>query len=62
MQEASDAQEPLQDQFESRTLADRLEGTVVGGEVTEILKGFVESRDFLFLSTVTAVGASTASY
>ena len=55
-------QGPLQDQFESRTLADRLEGTVVGGEVTEILKGFVESRDFLFLSTVTAVGASTASY
>ena len=57
----SEAQRRLQDQFESRTLADRLEGTMVGDEVNEILKGFVESRDFFFQATVNAGGTPPQS-
>ena len=58
----SEAQRRLQDQFGSRSLADRLEGSIVGDEINEILKGFVESRDFFFLSTVNREGEPTVSY
>ncbi len=52
----------LQEQFSTRKLADRLEETIIKTEVDEMDKGFIESRDFFFLSTVDQNGHPTVSY
>ena len=45
---------PLQDRFDSRTLADTLEAVIVQPVIDDEAKAFIESRSFFFLSTVNA--------
>ncbi len=52
----------LQDHFDSRRLADRLEQTTVFAEVRGRNKRFIESRDMFFLATVDRSGRPTVSY
>lgn len=52
----------LQDDFDSRALADRLEMAIVRPELDEHQQRFVTSRDFFYLATVTAEGEPTVSY
>ena len=52
----------LQDRFETRALADRIEATTVHDFLTEEERGFVESRDMVFLSTVDERGYPSVSY
>jgi uncharacterized protein len=52
----------LQDEFETRKLADRIEMIAVKTEITDMEKGFIESRDMFFLSTVDHGGRPTVSY
>jgi len=52
----------LQDQFDSRALADVLEGVIVRPEIDDEAKTFIESRSFFFLSTVNGEGHPTVSY
>ena len=58
----SDRHRALQDKFETRKIADRLEGIIVKTEVVDDDKAFVESRDMFFLSTVDPDGQPTVSY
>jgi uncharacterized protein len=57
-----DAHRRLQDQFDSRRLADRLEQVTQHYEFTESDKAFIESRDMFFLATVDHEGRPTCSY
>ena len=52
----------LQDQFDSRRLADVVEAVVVKNEIGEDDKAFIESRDMFFLATADATGKPTVSY
>lgn len=52
----------LQDRFETRGLADRIESMTVHDHITEEERAFFESRDMLFLSTVDARGFPSVSY
>ncbi len=58
----TEAQRNLQDEFGSRPLADTLEFAIVGTELDDSHREFIASRDFFFLSTVTAAGEPTVSY
>jgi predicted pyridoxine 5'-phosphate oxidase superfamily flavin-nucleotide-binding protein len=48
--------------FDTRGLADRLEGMIVKSEFDEETKAFIESRDMFFLSTIDHHGRPTVSY
>ena len=52
----------LQDQHDTRNLADRLEQIIVETQVSEPHLTFIESRDFFFLTTVDHRGYPTCSY
>jgi uncharacterized protein len=52
----------LQDQFDTRRLADLLEGGFIVKEVDDNNKAFIESRDMFFLSTIDSHGQPTVSY
>jgi predicted pyridoxine 5'-phosphate oxidase superfamily flavin-nucleotide-binding protein len=52
----------FQDQFETRKVADAVEGLIVHSEVEDEEKAFIESRDFFFLSTVDHLGRPSVSY
>jgi predicted pyridoxine 5'-phosphate oxidase superfamily flavin-nucleotide-binding protein len=52
----------LQDRFQSRKMADRIEQIAVKTEIGPEEKGFIESRDFFFLSTVDHMGRPTVSH
>ena len=52
----------LQDQFDSRRLADRLEQVKVTDRVQPPHKAFIEARDMFFLATVDARGHANCSY
>ena len=52
----------LQDQFDTRRLADRLEDVTVHDRFTPHDRGFLERRDMFFLATVDATGQPTCSY
>jgi predicted pyridoxine 5'-phosphate oxidase superfamily flavin-nucleotide-binding protein len=52
----------LQDRFQSRAMADRIEQIGLKTEIGEQEKAFIESRDFFFLSTVNGQGQPTVSY
>lgn len=52
----------LQDRFESRVLADSLEAMIIQPELDERAADFIASREFFFLSTVTADGQPTVSH
>ena len=52
----------LQDHFESRKMADRIEQVAAKTEIDEAARAFIESRDMFFLSTVDHQGRPTVSY
>jgi predicted pyridoxine 5'-phosphate oxidase superfamily flavin-nucleotide-binding protein len=56
------SQRDLQDRFGTRALADTLEAISVRQELTDQHAAFIRSRDFFFLSTVTAAGEPTVSH
>ncbi|MEM7339398.1 MAG: pyridoxamine 5'-phosphate oxidase family protein [Actinomycetota bacterium] len=58
----TESQKHLQEQFETTTLASALEATIIVDELDERHSAFIASRDFFFLSTVTAAGEPTVSY
>ncbi len=55
-------QRDLQDHFDSRRIADRINDLLVNDVVDPGAKAFIESRDMFFLSTVDASGQPTCSY
>ena len=57
-----DGQRALQDRFDTRRLADRLEDVKVHDRFTSDDKAFVERLDLFFLATVDADGQPTCSY
>jgi hypothetical protein len=56
------AQRTLQDQFDTRRLADRLENAVVHDRISPNDKDFIERMDMFFLATVDAEGHANCSY
>lgn len=60
--EFTDGQRQLQDQFDSRRIADRINQLLVADRLDQDDAGFIESRDMFFLSTVDADGQPTCSY
>lgn len=52
----------LQDQHDSRKLADRVKDIIVEGQISEQNQRFIESRDFFFLTTIDHRGYPTCSY
>lgn len=52
----------LQDMFDSRKLADRIEEIAVKTEITDEERPFIESRDMFFLATTDHKGRPTVSY
>jgi predicted pyridoxine 5'-phosphate oxidase superfamily flavin-nucleotide-binding protein len=58
----SDQHRALQDRFDSRRMADLMEGGILHAEFAPEEKAFIESRDMFFLSTVDAAGRPTVSY
>jgi uncharacterized protein len=52
----------LQDQFDTRRLADRLAGVKVHDRFTQDDRAFIARLDMFFLATVDAVGQPTCSY
>lgn len=52
----------LQDQFESRSLADAMEFAIVQPELSDDAVRFIEKREFFFLSTVRSDGQPTVSH
>ena len=58
----SSASRALQDQFDTRRLADRLNEVKVHDSFTVADREFIESRDMFFLATVDADGQPTCSY
>ncbi|HEC75105.1 MAG TPA: pyridoxamine 5'-phosphate oxidase family protein [Methylophaga aminisulfidivorans] len=58
----NDKHRHLQDEFNSREMADRVEDIVVVTEISDDAKAFMESRDMFFLSSVDERGRPTVSY
>lgn len=58
----TDSQRAVQDQFDTRLLADGMEMSIITEQLDERQTSFIETRDFFFLSTVTASGEPTVSY
>lgn len=58
----NDNHRSLQMAFDTRTLADRIETIALKPEVDDLAKGFIESRDMFFLTTVDERGRPTVSY
>jgi predicted pyridoxine 5'-phosphate oxidase superfamily flavin-nucleotide-binding protein len=52
----------LQDKFNSRALADRIEAIGAKAEVDDVARAFIESRDMFFLSSIDHAGRPTVSY
>lgn len=52
----------LQDEFDTRKLADRIEEMIVRQDIGEEEQAFIESRPMFFLSTVDQNGQPTVSY
>ncbi len=52
----------LQDHFETRGMAELMEGGIVHAELEEPESAFIESRDMFFLSTIDPSGRPTVSY
>jgi len=52
----------LQDRFDTRALADRIDGLLVSDTISEGDSGFIEGCDMFFLATADAEGRPTCSY
>ena len=57
-----DTHRELQDEFETRDLADRIIDIASKGELEEMDIGYIQSRDMFFLASVDANGSPTVSY
>jgi len=55
-------QRGLQDEFDTRRIADRINELLVHDYVDEGARAFIESRDMVFVSTVSPDGQPTCSY
>jgi uncharacterized protein len=58
----SDEQRQLQDRFDTRRLADRIEDLLVKATLSDRDRAFIEKRDMFFLATCDADGQPTCSY
>jgi predicted pyridoxine 5'-phosphate oxidase superfamily flavin-nucleotide-binding protein len=58
----TDAQRTLQDQFDTRRLADRLTDATVHDRIGASDKAFIERMDMFFIATVDAQGRANCSY
>src|SRR4051812_21053760 len=58
----SDEQRQLQDRFDTRRLADRIEDLLVKDTLNDHDRAFIEKRDMFFLATCDADGQPTCSY
>lgn len=52
----------LQDLFDTRALADRIDGLLVSDTISAGDRAFIEARDMFFLATADAEGRPTCSY
>lgn len=57
-----DGSRSLQDRFDTRALADRIDQLLVGDSISESDQAFIEARDMFFLATADADGRPTCSY
>jgi len=57
-----DSHRALQDRFDTRRLADRLDESLLHDFITDSEKAFIESRMMFFLATVDERGHATCSY
>ncbi len=57
-----DQHRTMQDEHDSRRMADRIEMIAVKTEITDMEKSFIESRDMFFLSSIDHMGRPTVSY
>lgn len=57
-----DIHRAMQMAFDTRTLADRLEGMIVKPEIYDVGKVFIASRDMFFLTTIDHNDRPTVSY
>jgi hypothetical protein len=57
-----DGSRSLQDRFDTRALADRIDGLLVSDTVSDGDRAFIEGRDMFFLATADAEGRPTCSY
>ena len=57
-----DGSRSLQDRFDTRALADRIDGLLVGDSIDDDDRAFIEARDMFFLATADADGRPTCSY
>jgi predicted pyridoxine 5'-phosphate oxidase superfamily flavin-nucleotide-binding protein len=60
-QQYHDGQRSLQDRFDTRRLADRLD-QATGDRIDDTLRAFIEARDMFFLATADAAGLPQCSY
>ena len=58
----SDHHRALQDEFETRKLADMVENAIATTELLDEHTAFIQSRDMFFLSTIDEQGRPTVSY
>ncbi len=58
----TEPQKKIQDEFESRPLADRVEAAIVEDELNDYHIEFISTRDYFYLATVNADGEPTVSY
>lgn len=52
----------MQDAFETKNLADRVNAIIVAEDIDDERKGFIETRDIFFLTTIDHRGYPTCSY
>lgn len=57
-----DGSRSLQDRFDTRALADRIDGLLVNDTISEGDRAFIEARDMFFLATADGEGRPTCSY
>ncbi|MFA6576996.1 MAG: pyridoxamine 5'-phosphate oxidase family protein, partial [Nocardioides sp.] len=57
-----DGSRSLQDRFDTRALADRIDGLLVSDTISDGDRAFIEGRDMFFLATADAEGRPTCSY
>jgi hypothetical protein len=60
--EYTPTQRALQDRFDTRRIADRINGLLVQDTLDDNVAGFIATRDVFFLATVDADGQPTCSY
>jgi predicted pyridoxine 5'-phosphate oxidase superfamily flavin-nucleotide-binding protein len=57
-----DGNRELQDRFDTRRIADRIEEVLLSDEISSHDKAFIESRDMFFLATADDAGLPNCSY